>query len=504
MKQDKNYTTKVTAPSWGPSVGTSLDATRDALEQRQAMVQAKKREALLLASDTENRDSLGRFKRRDSDAETAIGTQPDEHEYALVYLHKVERSDTLAGVMIKYNCPPEQFRKVNRFWPNDNIQTRTRVLVPLEGSTVRGRKVDSPYLSRDLFDSSSHGSPEAMMDNPLSNGLQSPTQTATKLSSAILTSEPLSIITSISDETELRHDSWVMLPNFKEPVEVLRVPRRALGYFPRARRKSNTALTASSTTSTPKTSFDTLRHPPTHAAQQSLSLNASPVRRPALQASRLNSSSRQRSASTAGSGNTFVDALQGPGGVGDLRGLRTQMSRPGPADDPLNRKFNQYFPDFLPPPEAMPRPGFSKTPTLRTTPRASFDSVRSTRSNSNNSAGLAADIMGGALEGWVRKIAGAAPGKRDRNAGGGDRLGDLIELDTNSESVVSIDAEDIGGGGSGSSETARAADDDVVTPTASTARTSDFATEEALLNERFPVRGRVRNAYANSGKDKDD
>ena len=494
MKQDKSYTSKMSAPQWGPATRVSTNQAHDLIEERKAMVQAKKREALLLASPSESRDSLGRFKRRDSDADRTVGPQTDQSEDALVYLHKVEKGDTLAGVIIKYNCPPELFRKVNRFWPNDNIQTRPRVLVPLEGSTIKGRKVDSPYFSRDLFDSglehlSIQDPPE--VDSPLSpNGDRTTSRPSTAIASSSLTSEPLSIITSISNETELKHDSWVVLANFKEAVEVLRVARRALGYFPRARRKPNATLAASSTTSTPKTSFDMLRHPPTHAAQQSASLNASPVRRPANQASRPSMSARQRSSSTSGSATTFVEALRGPGGVGDLRGLRTQMSRPGPADDAFNRKFNQYFPDFLPPPEDMPRAGFSRTPT-RDTPRASTDSVRSTRSNSNSS-GLAGEV-GGALQGWVRTMAGTS-GKRDRSAAV-DRLGDLIELETNSESMPNDGRNSFGGG-----------EDHDITPTAATATTSDFATEEALLNERFPVRGRVRNAYASlaPGKGKDD
>ncbi|ETI27542.1 hypothetical protein G647_09733 [Cladophialophora carrionii CBS 160.54] len=496
MKQDKNYTSKMSTPQWGPSMNTSASAARDAIEERKAMVQAKKREALLMAGATENRDSLGRFKRRDSDADTAIGGQTDTSDDALVYMHKVEEGDTLAGVIIKYNCPPDLFRKVNRFWPNDNIQTRTRVLVPLEGSTVKGRKVDSPYLSRDLFDSSlEHLS---MQDQPKPNGasspngVHSPSRPSSSMASSTLTSEPLSIITSMSDATELKHDSWVMLPNFKEAVEVLRVPRRALGYFPRPRQKSNATLTTSSTASTPKTSFDMLRHPPTHAAQQSISLNASPVRRPVFPASRLGSSGRQRSSSTSGNGNVFAEVLRGPGGVGDLRGLRTQMSRPGPADDPLNRKFNQYFPDFLPPPENIPRSGLSRTPTSRATPRASMDSVRSVRSNSSSS-GLAGEVSG-AIQGWVRTMAGA-PGKRDRSAAV-DKLGDLIELETNSETVPTDRSRDPSSG----RDTGRDKD---ITPTAATARTSDFATEEALLNERFPIRGRVRNAYASSASGKD-
>ncbi|KIW81167.1 hypothetical protein Z517_04190 [Fonsecaea pedrosoi CBS 271.37] len=497
MKQDNHYGSKRTLPQWGPSIQSTTNLIQGSVEERQAMVQAKKREALLLASASENRDRLGKFKRRDSDAESAIPAPADQNEDALVYMHKVEKGDTLAGIIIKYNCQPDLFRKVNRFWPNDNVQTRTHVLVPLEGSTIKGRRVESPYLSRDLFDPESdrlspQDIPDAKLkhlDSPASNGVHSSSRANTTVSSA-LTSEPMSLITSLSEDVEFKHDCWVMLPNFKEATEVLRVPRRALGYFPRARRKSNATLTASPS-STPKTSFDTLRHPPTHAAQLSASLNASPVRRPNLPSSRLSSSGRQRSSSVTG-GTPFAEALRGPGGVGTLRGLRTEASRPGPAEDPLNRKFNQYFPDFLPPPGEIPRTGFSaKISTSRSTPRASSESVRSLRSNSN-SAGLTSDV-GGAIEGWMRKMAGAGA-KRERN-GAVDRMGDLIELETNSEfhedrHIQTKRAESDGGEGVGVDEIA------TTSAAAAAGSTTGSATEEALLNERFPMRGRVRNAYA--------
>lgn len=504
MKQDKHYISKTPTPRWGPGYSATTSSAQGAIEERQALVQAKKREALLLASASESRDSSGRYKRRDSGSGLAVPTSTDSRDDALVYLHTVQKGDTLAGVVIKYNCQAEAFRKINRFWPNDNIQTRTHVLLPLEACTARGKKVDSPYLTRDLFDSSIETSPTQPAFHHISpssaNGQHDPFQNPSPPSEVPL--ERLSLITSLSEEVEFKHDSWVMLPNANDAVEVLRVPRRALGFFPRARRKSNTTLNIASTASTPKTSFDLLRHPPTHAAQTSASLNASPVLRPKM-ASRLGSGRRRSSSATGGSGNSFAEALRGPGGVGTLRGLRTEVSRPGPAEDPLNRQFGQYLPDLLPP-EEMPRTGLSLRPTPRATPRVSSDSIRSTRSNSN---GASLGEVGGAIEGWVRKMAGV---KRERGAAV-DKMGDLIELETNSEvpelggdrqnpggrldnNIFEATTPSIGGIGTGSG-------------TASQPAAVASATEEALLNERFPVRGRMRNAYAsgsNSGKDKDD
>lgn len=95
--------------------------------------------------------------------------------------------------------------------------------------------------------------------------------------------------------------------------------------------------------------------------------------------------------------------------------------------------------------------------------------------------------------------------KRERGAAI-DKMGDLIELETNTE---------LDGMGNGGSSSSRGPEDtsDVSTPTAGRAATSATtssatATQEALLNERFPIRGRVRNAYntssSSSGKDKGD
>lgn len=495
MKQDKSFSAKKPAAQWGPANGPTT-SSQGSIEERKAIVETKKREALLLASVAESQDSSGRFKRRDSDADLSTSNPPDSNQDALVYMHRVQKGDTLPGVIIKYNCQAEAFRKLNRFWPNDNIQTRTHVLVPVDACSARGRKVDSPYLSQDLFDSElAHAasqpiSPTQPHNNGASsvNGIHS-SPTPNLAISSTLTSEPLTLVTSLSEEVEFRHDSWVMLPSFKDAVEVLRVPRRSLGYFPRARRKSNATLSAISTNSTPRTSFDMLRHPPTHAAQTSASLGTSPVRRPGLP-NRINSG-RQRSSSMTNSGNSFADALRGPGGVGTLSGLRTEISRPGPAEDPLNKKFAHYLPDLLPP-EDMPRAGLSLRTSARATPRVSTDSVRSTRSNSANMGDV-----GVAIEGWVRKMAGAKS-LRDRN-GPVPKMGDLIELETNSEGMEMGPGSRNDIGLDTNIDQARHSDDTItptaIQPSSAGSSSTSTATEQALLNERFPMRGRVRNAY---------
>jgi len=76
----------------------------------------------------------------------------------------------------------------------------------------------------------------------------------------------------------------------------------------------------------------------------------------------------------------------------------------------------------------------------------------------------------------VRKLGGRTSGKSD---GLKERMGDLIELEGNSSSVMDED------------------EDGDETPTMTI-----NANEEALLRERFPPRGRVREAYPGKGKGK--
>ena len=409
-------------------------------------MQAKKREALLLADAHVQTDTLGRHKRRESLTDIP---QLCEEEDALVYVHKVQPKDTLAGVMIKYSCQQAIFRKVNRFWPNDNIQIRTHVFLPVEACSVRGRKLETLDGQSDLL-----GEPASTGDRnkeAITKPVPFDATTSTDPSAVSLS------LTSSHDDNSFKHESWVRMPNTNEPVEILRIPRRTLGFFPPARRKSGTfADEEPYSDTTPKTSFDILRHPPTHAA----SLNASPSRMPPPTRPR-----RSASITSTMNGLSFAERLKGPGGVGSLRPPKMTIAIPGPAEDPLNKKFAQYLPNLAPPgdtPRATPIPSF------RATPRASTDSIRST-----SSAGLAE--MGGAIEGWVRKVGGR---KGTRTGATGERMGDLIELEGTDMGTVD---QDMGEGDE--------------TPTAAMT-----ATDEELLEERFPVRGRITEAYRGRSK----
>lgn len=365
---------KSAAPAqWGPSGGGEQQLGIGSREDRLAQAQARKRETLLAADGYLLPDATGRYKRRDSDDNSASSAAQTENEDrdALVYIHKVKPSDTLAGVMIRYNCQPNAFRKANRLWPNDSIQVRKTVVLPVEACGVKGRKVP------ELGSSSSHSDNATLEESMLtptnahhpwaSPAGYSDAQGATPFSS-IPTSPSVSVANL--EEKPWKHDSWVMIDGFTEVIEIARLSRRSLGFFPPNRRKSITF----SDLDTPAASLDLPRK------------------------SRANDR-HQRKESRSSSGSHFAHQLQGPGGVGTLG---RDVYNPGPAQDRLNKLFAPHLPNVA--------------------PRTSFESVAST-----SSTGM--ENVGGTIEGWVRKLASKAAARVHSPAPGGrSGIGDLIEL----------------------------------------------------------------------------
>ena len=364
---------------WGPS-GRERQIGLGSREDRKTLLQAKKRETLLAANGHITADVTGRYKRRDSDETnhaTAHPGQQDDRD-VLVYLHRVKPEDTLAGVMIKYSCQPNVFRKANRLWPNDSIQIRKTVFLPIEACGVKGRRILEPGKSTEHLGDARN---EEIMPTP--TGFQSPwgdprdspKERETPLSS-IPTSPSISISISLSnpEETPWKHDSWVMIEGCPDAVEIARLSLKTLGYFPRSRRKSLTF----SDLETPSASLD--------------------LPRGSYQSSPRGHISKSRSSS----GSYLNHQLQGPGGVGTMgRDVRS----PGPGQDGLNRLFAANLPNV--------------------SPRKSFESVNTTSSHGNGGI----ENMGRAIEGWMRKLAArAVRSVQPPTSGERSRAGDLIEL----------------------------------------------------------------------------
>lgn len=421
--------TSTSAPplkQWGPA-GSGTNVGAGTHEEREAMVRAMKRKDLLTANEHLVPDSVGRIKRRNSDERLSASVPAGEHNDrdALVYIHIVRPQDTLAGISIKYNCDQATLRKSNRMWPNDTVQTKTTVMLPVDACGIKGRPVPGPEAlpDEDLLLGEFSESSQMKTPTPESNGVLDGWEPLKRKNT-----ETGSVLSSNVDlEPPWKHDSWVLLPNDKKPTQIGRMPRRSLGFFPPARRKS----LAYSDASTPRPSVDLPRsststnpsaNSPSHSARPRASSNLSTV----------SSHSRQRS--TSGK----VWGLHGPGGVGTMgRNVRS----PGPAQDGLNKKFAQYLPNMAPPPDQEYFTPWA--PSL-------LDAGAGTSSQYGGSGavtplggpGMDFQEIGGAIEGWVRKVGTQAqklitepgtPGQGKRSAVpvlgavGGD-LGDLIEL----------------------------------------------------------------------------
>ncbi|CAG8428238.1 unnamed protein product [Penicillium salamii] len=385
-------------PAWGPSAPNSLDVGTGTQEERQALVQAKKREALLLADSDPIASRAFPHKRRDSGDTSHQAIDPGHDEDALAYIHSVQPTDTITGVTIKYGCQAAVFRKSNGFWPNDNIQSRNVVLLPVDACSVKGRplpKEPVDLLSPDTEDPSDSSIAPVATPNNTIQGKEKPT--------------------ALEDPNQVwTHESWVQMDGFPGPIQIVRVPRSALGFFPRTRRKSTSYSDADPPTSyretvTPPSPSGSPPPPSTLGALPRIRSNGDQSKSKSSNPSRPGHRRRQSSLHLTGTG------------VGTLDPTSTG---PGPTLDGFTRFFAQHMPNLAP----GPPPDNAR--------KASFESASTATSNA--STGL--ENIGGAFEGWVRKVATRAkaginelqqPPSQQGTSRGRNlwRMDDLIELD---------------------------------------------------------------------------
>ncbi|PNS16335.1 Lon protease, mitochondrial [Sphaceloma murrayae] len=422
-------------PSWGPSnssiaTPSSYIAT-GSREEREALVRAQKRKDLLSGASSSYPDSLGKFKRRTSDEGISASAPPgaNEDRDALVYLHNVRPEDTLAGITIRYGCSANVLRKANRMWPNDNVQVKKILTLPVDACTVKGKRVSESEADL-LFEPDQKQTDTSDLPTPKANGATAHKRTDSTTSS--LSERPPPSVRSSNAESEppWTHDSWVMLPNAVKPTEIARLPRKTLGYFPPARRKSQSY----SDRDTPSTSLDINRQAYFDNPSPNAMASMSPLRADAPQRPR-----RPRRTSNASNG-YFPSYLSGPGGVGTMaRDVRS----PGPAQDSLNKFFAAKLPNVAPPPNQqnlyLPDiPTYSDNPSRASSPYPGGSGLGSGTLTPNTAQGL--ENVGAAIEGWMRKMASRAQSARDQSdgaagaklgvppIGGPSGIGDLIEM----------------------------------------------------------------------------
>ncbi|PYI12030.1 hypothetical protein BO78DRAFT_413130 [Aspergillus sclerotiicarbonarius CBS 121057] len=417
--------TRTSAPStWGPPVPSTPEIGSGTQEERQALVQAKKREALLLADTGPAWSTTARHKRRDSSDRTGHSTvDPDHDEDALAYIHHVQATDTITGVTIRYGCQPAVFRKANGFWPSDSIQGRKTVLLPVDSCSVKGRPIRPRIEEEDLL---GEGRQERESLEDLSGSSIAPTSSSGFVEGVT----PAAPAAEFEGDRTWKHESWVHIEGFPAPVEIGRVPRRTLGFFPRTRRKS-IAYTDSVSSPVSGRGATSVSSSPSPVESASAQPAIPPWSRPHADSSASRTSLKPKPGVRHQRQRSGIQ-LSGPG-VGTLD---HDSTAPGPAMDGLSKFFAQHLPNLAP--VALP-PDFESSSESTSTAAA------------NTPTGL--DHLGGAVESWVRKMTTRAkaslnelqqpqssPRDDPAQAIGRRGNGDLIELNDGLESRSSSNA----------------------------------------------------------------
>ena len=400
-----------------------MGSTRD----REAAVRAKKTRRILEGRDDENQivDTNGNYKRRTSSDDQRPSSAQDEH--TLVYIHHVQPTDTLAGVVLKYNCPKEVFKKANGLWSDGGLPFRKMVVLPVDACTVKGKSCDPPTDSPygvDLL-----APTPGVEDPPFLNGDSWPPTSFNPETSA----EPPE-----DNEHPWTHVRWVLIDSSpsSKPVEIARMSRKALGYFPPRRRKSgilNSAL------STPRGSLDHNRLSLLSQSSNdpSISTASTPPRRTSNLGSQpsqpgsvgsyfpnIQSSTRPRRESV-GEAADRLGWMRGPGGVGTLG---PKIRKPGPGNDGLNQWAKKHFALATIDSHSISIMGtdtahFGFSDELAAIAEGPMSGISGTATPNGQNMGL--ENAAAAVEGFFRKLIVNAPGT--------PRLGaraesDLIEL----------------------------------------------------------------------------
>jgi len=449
---------------WGPEPPSARrprlqDVGAGSMVERESALRAMRTASVLESHEGVNGglDITGKFKKRNSDEDLRGSASQEEVGEHLVYIHHVQSSDTYAGIVLKYRCREDAFRKANGLWSRDGIQVRKWLALPVDACEVRGRPCEGPTSASGRVDLLARTPEET---DPF--GGQNVTHHDDFFSNCT-NGQSSQLRLSNDEDRPWAHVRWVSIDSCPHPVEIARVPLKALGYFPPRRKKS---IHTASTLSTPRGSLDipsiTLGSDPGVGGIGSPGSASS--RRPSLLSNRPQlgptsstvSTSRTRGGSIgAGGGAVGGDDLlkpawmRRPGGVGSLG---RHVRAPGPERDYFNSWTKKHLPSLTM--ESLPsmsvmgsevaRIGFGKGMDNNSSGIAEspFEDGRDAGSAATGGAqGTGLDKAAAAVESWLRGAFAKRPGPatpvlgpRGRGTMDGGGAGDLIELeDTNSD-----------------------------------------------------------------------
>ncbi|KAK8028813.1 Arv1-like family-domain-containing protein [Apiospora marii] len=339
--------------NWGPAPPRKSgrpkaeDIAAGTLAEREAALKARKTASVLESYEGVNGglDVAGKYKRRNSDENLAAARSEPIMEDQLVYLHHVLPTDTYAGLILRYRCQDHAFRKTNGLWSRDNIQVRKHLMIPVDACEVKGRPCDPPnYFDRTV----DHLATTPLRENPMQSGMAD--GWPNELPVLEQSSNPQNTKTQSLPEEEQpwTHVRWVKIDGVNNAVEIVRVPRQAVGFFPPRRKKSIRTVSAFSS---PRQSLDLSRgitggssEPAMDSPGNCSSRRQSSIgnaRRPTVGSMGTSSTGRSRGNSLASPSDGAPAWMRRPGGVGTM-GRSTRA--PGPAKDSLNTWVNKRLP----------------------------------------------------------------------------------------------------------------------------------------------------------------
>ncbi|KAG5953626.1 hypothetical protein E4U53_004413 [Claviceps sorghi] len=319
--------------TWGPVPPSESSLAHDIAAgspaRRQAALKAAKTASVLESYEGVNGglDLSGKHKRRKSDESIPPDLEPADR---LVYVHEVQPNDTYAGIVLRYKCREDVFRKSNRLWSRDSVQTRKWLILPVDACEIKGRPLDPQSWQQSGEIDVPGPAPLTTEDAPLERGFLGngfPPEHRNSASSAQRAQE-------LEDDKPWTHVRWVQIDSFANPVQIARVSRQSLGYFPPRRKRSVQTM---SLTNSPRQSSD-LSNP-----TFSLNEDSSPCqlyshsRRPPMPSTPLACHERVDS----GLVDTRPSWMRRPGGVGSMN---MSVKEPGPDNDFFNMWAKKHLP----------------------------------------------------------------------------------------------------------------------------------------------------------------
>ncbi|KHN97860.1 uncharacterized protein MAM_04249 [Metarhizium album ARSEF 1941] len=318
--------------TWGPSPPSGEQMSTDvgvrSLVKTQDALKAGKTVRVLDSHEGVNGGLgvAGKQKCRTSDEIRPLNPEPEEH---LAYVHKVEPNDTYAGIILRYKCREDIFRKSNGLWSRDSVQMRKWLVIPVDACEIKGRPCDPPSWFNNYEG-------DFLVRNPAATGESSSAADGSHGGNFNVPTEPSHMDAKLEQTEYLpwSHVRWVQVDSFRHPVEIVRVARQTLGYFPPRRKKS---IRTESSMSTPRQSSDLSSVAP-HSNERPSTRRLSAINgRAPIPGTPMSSKS--------GPGGELTDSrpawMRRPGGVGPMgRSVR----EPGPVTDYFNSWTRKHIP----------------------------------------------------------------------------------------------------------------------------------------------------------------